>query len=126
MHRSSRRTGADPAWRPRPPSADRADRLHGVEDHVELALAPGAAGHEHDVIDPASGELATPVGERPCGLVLPEAAAEGDLDVVGVSPDVVACTGEDLELALQRGAPVRDVEQVAGVAVPGHQGQGAP
>jgi hypothetical protein len=52
-------------------SVEGPDRFHRVEDHVELALPPRAAGHEDDVVDPALGEVATAVGERLCCLALP-------------------------------------------------------
>src|SRR4029453_14946516 len=59
------RSAGRPGWgamegssRPRPRqtrSVEGADRFHGLEDHVEVALAPRAAGHEDDVLDPALG-----------------------------------------------------------------------
>jgi hypothetical protein len=73
------------------------------------------------VLDPPLGELATPVGERLRALVAAEPTAEGHFDVVGIPADGVAGPGEDLELVLQRGATVGDVEEVARVAVAGHE-----
>lgn len=76
------------------------------------------------MLDPPLGELATPVGERLRALVAAEPTAEGHFDVVGIPADGVAGPGEDLELVLQRGATVGDVEEVARVAVAGHERQG--
>ena len=66
---------------------DLADGPGAVDDDVEIAAGlPRAGGDQHDVVDAQFDELRAAVGELPAGLAGSEAAAERDLDVVGLDP----------------------------------------
>ena len=76
------------------------------------------------MVDTERRELCAPLGELLDGLAGGEAAAQRDLDLVGVTPYRGAGAGQDVQLVPERCAVVGDVEEVARVRVAGDQGQG--
>ena len=56
-----------------------------------------------------------------------DTAQHGDLDLVRVAPDIVAVAAQDVDLVGEVEIEWRrEIEQVAGIGVLGHQAQGAP
>src|SRR5438067_5079886 len=99
-------------------------------DRVEGGLVPGLAGGDQGVVDAGRGQLAQ-VGQQRGGArlrVLAEVDAAGDrlLDGGEVTALPGAVLAQHVQLAGDVVAELRDgqVEQVAGVGVPGHQAQG--
>ena len=75
---------------------------------------------------PSAAEVGAAIGELRDRLAHEDAAAEGDLDVVGVAPTASHARAEDVELVAQRRTTVGNIEQVAGVGVAGDERQGPP